>query len=143
MNEKLHFQFNSKFENIYEVERSILNRAQEYQFDCEACFNLRLAMDEAFVNAIVHGNRNREDKKIHVVATFDLNSVSVSVRDEGEGFDQTKLLDPREETNLYNTHGRGVFLIRQFTNDVRFNDKGNEITFSVFRDRPIPVMQSR
>ncbi len=142
MEKNLQFQFNSKVENIYPVERSILERAKELNFNEDVCFSLRLAMDEAFINAIIHGNNNLEDKSIHVIANFYSDSIEVTVRDEGDGFDLSQLYDPRDEPHLYDTHGRGVFLIRQFTNEVRFNDKGNEITFVVHRTQPSPVMQS-
>jgi len=142
MEKRLQFQIKSKIENIYPVERTILDQAKEYEFDSEACFNLRLAMDEAFSNAIIHGNRNAEEKDIMVEAAFQSNCIAVTVRDEGDGFDRTKLIDPREISNLFKTNGRGVFLIRQFTHEVKFNEKGNEITFIVQRSRTASVLKS-
>jgi serine/threonine-protein kinase RsbW len=141
MGNEVTFRIKSKFDLIYPVEQAILAKAQEAGFDEDCCFSLRLAMDEALVNAIVHGNDHAEHKEIEVTAEITPQKISISVADEGNGFNQNNLSDPREEPYLHKTHGRGVFLIRQFTSDVFFNDKGNKITFVVDQTRPAPIMQ--
>ena len=143
MTKKISFQIQSKVDSIYPVERAILDLATEMGYDAEPCFCLRLAMDESLVNAIIHGNGNSEDKQIHVTAICDCDRIQVTVRDEGNGFDKSKLFDPRQEPYLHRTHGRGVFLIRQFTNEVRFNEQGNEITFCVERTGSLTLIESR
>lgn len=142
MERMLDFRIASKIENIYPVEREILQQANQLGFDDNACFCLRLAMDEALINAIIHGNRNAEEKKIHIKALFNSESVAVTVQDEGDGFDRSQLCDPTEAPHLYETHGRGVFLIRQFTHELRFNDKGNEITFVVHQSHTPAALQN-
>ncbi len=141
MQKVISFQIKSKIENIYSVERSILEEAIQMGFDSESRFCLRLAMDEAFINAIVHGNNNSAEKNIFVEARCSPERVEVAIRDEGNGFDLSILHDPREEPYLFDTHGRGVFLIKQFTHDVRFNDKGNEIIFAINRGQPSAISQ--
>lgn len=136
------FNFKSKVENIYPVECEILSYAHKLGYSEDARFSLRLAMDEAFINAIIHGNGNSEDKDVTVKAECDQNAISVTVIDQGNGFDQTKLRDPRQEQFLNCPNGRGVFLIRQFTHDVIFNEKGNQITFTIRRDQPISVLNA-
>ncbi|RJP18475.1 MAG: ATP-binding protein [Candidatus Omnitrophota bacterium] len=136
MGKVISFQIKSKIENIYSVERAILEQASQFGFDSESRFCLRLAMDEAFVNAIIHGNGNAAEKNIYVKAHCDCDRIEISIRDEGNGFDLSVLNDPREEPFLFETHGRGVFLIRQFTHELHFNDKGNEIIFVMNRAQP-------
>ena len=131
-----------QIENIYSIESQIIETAGKLGYDEDACFSLRLALDEALVNAIIHGNGNAEDKEIMVIAECDEEKFTVTVCDEGDGFDCTKLYDPRQEPYLHNCNGRGLFLIRQFTHNVFFNEKGNEITFSVNRNQPISVLQA-
>lgn len=142
METKLDFRIKSKVENIYPIEREILDQAYEHGFDGDICFCLRLALDEALINAITHGNRNSEDKHVRVSVLYDSDQVSVTIGDEGEGFNYLNLTDPTQKPFLYETHGRGVFLIRQFTNEMRFNKKGNEITFTLNRCYPPAVLQS-
>ncbi len=142
MERMLDFRIASKIENIYPVEREILQQADQLGYDEDACFCLRLALDEALINAIIHDNRNAEEKKIHIEARFNLESVAITVKDEGEGFDRSKLFDPTQKPHLFETHGRGVFLIRQFTHELRFNDKGNEITFVVHQSQSPAALQS-
>lgn len=142
MSKQLSFSIKSKIENIYRVESRILDLAENTGFDTDARFSLRLAMDEALINAITHGNGGEENKEIWVQADCDEEKISVTVRDQGNGFDQHKLHDPRQEPFLHSANGRGVFLIRQFTHQVRFNEKGNEITFSIWRNQPIAVLKA-
>lgn len=140
---KLDLRIKSKIENIYPVEREILECASELGFDSDACFCLRLAMDEALINAITHGNRNVEDKEVRIVAICHNDQIAITVQDEGDGFDQSTLVDPTQEPFLHKTSGRGVYLIQQFTHEILFNDKGNAITFIVHRAHPPAVLQSR
>jgi serine/threonine-protein kinase RsbW len=127
------FEISSRIESIYPLEQRILSVVRSLGFSEDDLFSLRLAMDEALINAIMHGNGGHEHKRVYVslVTTDDL--VQVSVRDEGNGFDINSLFDPTEEGHIHDTHGRGVFLIRQFMTHVTFNEKGNEITFALRR----------
>lgn len=142
MGTELTLQINSKLELMGSVEQAILDEAAQIGFDEDCCFALRLAMDEALVNAIIHGNKNQETKVVRVKAVFENDKISVSIQDEGSGFDRSKLYDPRQEPFLHQTHGRGVFLIRQFASDVFFNESGNQITFVVDQNKPAPILQT-
>ena len=133
MQTSLLFCMKSMIENLSSVQTSILDHAVNHGFDDDSQFCIRLALDEAIINAIIHGNRNDGQKEIYITARFNESAVCITVRDEGEGFDQAKLFDPREEPYLHQPHGRGIFLIREFTKEVQFNQKGNEITFTIAR----------
>lgn len=112
-----------------------------------------IALDEALVNALFHGNlevssdlredddtayydlikqRAKElpysDRRVHVNAKITADEIFIRIRDEGPGFDPTKLADPTDPENLEKLSGRGLLLIRTFMNEVTHNDKGNEIT---------------
>ncbi len=123
------FTIQSLVEHIYPVEQEILALARRLDFNDDECFCLRLAMDEAMVNAIIHGNKYEEDKKVIVDVHAHDETFSVCVRDEGNGYNFKALDDPTKEENLHCTHGRGIFLIRQFMSEVKFNQSGNQITF--------------
>jgi serine/threonine-protein kinase RsbW len=139
---RLDFRIKSKVDAIYSVEQEILECASELGYDGDSCFCLRLAMDEALINAIIHGNHRDEGKFIHIIALCDRSQIAITVQDEGDGFDQTTLINPTQEPYLHKTSGRGVYLIQQFTHELQFNDKGNAITFIINRAHPPAVLQS-
>jgi CheY-like chemotaxis protein len=121
--------------------------------DETALVRITMALREAVLNAMHHGNlelssalregEGREyhrlarermaqpaysDRRVHVRATDTQEGSTYVVRDEGPGFDPTKLPDPLDPENMEKVSGRGLLLIRTFMDEVRFNDKGNEIT---------------
>jgi serine/threonine-protein kinase RsbW len=91
-------------------------------------FDLKLAAQEAVVNAVEHGNDCDETKKVHVHCEATGNVITLVVRDEGPGFDPAQVPDPTLPENILREHGRGLFLMRNLCDEVRFNAKGNEIT---------------
>ncbi|MBE7560161.1 ATP-binding protein [bacterium] len=130
-----HQEIPNDFDAIHVLVREILDHASERGYDENAHFALRLALDEALANAYDHGNRRRSDRRIRVTYEITPHRVKVVVGDEGDGFDHHGLDDPREDAALDRTHGRGIFLIQQFMSEVRFNEKGNEITLVYRRER--------
>lgn len=93
-----------------------------------ATLNLRVSVGEAVSNAILYGNREDPEKKVTIRARFAEDAVRVTVRDEGEGFDPGRVADPTRPENRNRTHGRGLFLLRSLMDEVRYNDRGNEVT---------------
>jgi len=69
-----------------------------------------------------------KDRRIFVFLEMSKTEVAITIRDEGPGFDHTQLPDPTDECNLERCSGRGVFLVRNLMDEVRFNEQGNEIT---------------
>jgi CheY-like chemotaxis protein len=116
-------------------------------------FQVGTALGEAFTNAIDHGNleldsKVREDghdryekirqerclqqpyrdRRVHVTERVSSSTITYVVRDEGHGFDVSRIPDPTEKKNLLKASGRGLMLIRTFMDEVRLNAVGNEIT---------------
>ena len=105
--------------------------------DEDARMNLGLALREATVNAVKHGNKMAEEKAVVVI--FDLNSrrLSVSIRDQGEGFDFGRDVDPRLPENLNKTSGRGMFLMKNFVDEVVYtHEPGKGTTISLIKKLP-------
>jgi serine/threonine-protein kinase RsbW len=90
-------------------------------------FNLRVALSEAVANAILYGNCEDRGKGVGVRVLFGRHAVEMEVTDEGCGFDFRHIPDPTLPANLRRPYGRGLFLIRQMVDEVRFNDAGNSI----------------
>ena len=90
-------------------------------------FNLGVALSEALINAILYGNGEDDRKGVALRVLFGRHAVEMEVTDEGDGFDYHILPDPTLPANRLRPCGRGVFLIRQLVDEVRFNDTGNSI----------------
>lgn len=89
---------------------------------------VRLALEEAFNNAMEHGNRRDETKHVTVDCRIDGDRFSASVADEGDGFDPEAVADCLDPENLLRTRGRGVFLMHTYMDRVRYNETGNCVT---------------
>ncbi|MEO8435045.1 MAG: ATP-binding protein [Pyrinomonadaceae bacterium] len=87
--------------------------------------NLFVALDEAFVNAVTHGNKNNPGKLLRITAELSPSEAVFTVEDEGEGFDVQQIPDPRDPTNLFKSSGRGVLLIYNIMDEVEYNAQGN------------------
>ena len=89
--------------------------------------NLFVALDEAFVNAVKHGNRNDPDKLLRVTAELSATEAIFTVEDEGDGFDVHEIPDPTDPDNLFKSNGRGVLLIYNIMDEVEYSDRGNKL----------------
>jgi CheY-like chemotaxis protein len=89
---------------------------------------MRLAMEEAIVNAVRHGNRDDPARRVRLRWHVNRERALVEVEDEGEGFDPQHLPDPCAPENLERPGGRGVLLMRSYTSWLRYNPRGNRVT---------------
>jgi serine/threonine-protein kinase RsbW len=86
-----------------------------------------IALDEAIVNAIKHGNKCDPRKAVHIVAEFNVEGVRFVVADEGSGFERENVPDPTEPCRLLEPSGRGLLLINHIMDEVRYNQCGNRL----------------
>src|SRR5690606_18934754 len=90
--------------------------------------NVLIALTEAVNNAILHGNNCNSLKKVLISHCFVENkTLSFSISDEGDGFDPNALPDPTDPINIEKIGGRGVFLMRQLSDNLIFNDNGRNV----------------
>lgn len=115
-------------EQILDVEEAIIEALCQTTFVDRDSFATRLALDEALANAIKHGNQEDRGKKVFIRFCLDDSSITITVRDQGEGFDACAVPDPTESDRLEIPSGRGLLLMRMYMDSVAFNDKGNEVT---------------
>jgi serine/threonine-protein kinase RsbW len=99
--------------------------------------NLFIALDEAFVNAVKHGNKNDPAKLVKITAELSPTEASFTVEDEGEGFDIREIPDPCDPANLFRTSGRGVLLIYNIMDEVEYNAQGNRVKMVKRPDAPV------
>lgn len=90
--------------------------------------NLFIALDEAFVNAVKHGNKNDPAKLVRITADLSTKEARFTVEDEGQGFNLKEIPDPLDPANLFKTSGRGVLLIYNIMDEVEYNERGNKLT---------------
>ena len=106
----------------------LMNFISRFRMANENNFEIELALREALVNAIVHGNRQDPRKRVYVNCRCSpQGEVSITVEDEGSGFDHDELPDPTSADNLLLTHGRGIFLIGTLMDDVYFERGGSVV----------------
>jgi len=102
--------------------------------------NLFIALDEAFVNAVKHGNKNDPNKLLKITAELSPKEACFTVEDEGEGFNVGDIPDPCDPANLFRTSGRGVLLIYNIMDEVEYNAQGNRVKMV---KRPDPSVESQ
>jgi serine phosphatase RsbU (regulator of sigma subunit)/anti-sigma regulatory factor (Ser/Thr protein kinase) len=110
------------------VEAAILPVLENAGYGERTIFGVKLSLEEAVINAIKHGNELDDTKRVTISFHIDDTKCVISVADEGEGFDPATLPDPTSDEFLMATSGRGVALINAYMDEVRFNERGNEIT---------------
>jgi len=120
-------QLPSKQESITLLENLIEEIADKHQISEDTFANMMTCLSEAANNAIVHGNKLDENKKVIVNADIEGRRIVWTVTDEGDGFDYNVLPDPTAPENLENLTGRGVFIIKHLADQCIFNQKGNEV----------------
>jgi serine/threonine-protein kinase RsbW len=121
-------QLPSKVDSITSVENFVDNLKEEYNIGDDTYANMLTCLSEATINAIVHGNKQDENKKVYInLEVHGGKRLQFTVADEGEGFDYNRLPDPTAPENLENLTGRGVFIIKHLADQCIFNLKGNEV----------------
>ena len=115
----------------------VLGTLQANGYANSTLFAIRLALEEALVNAIKHGNRLDPRRRIRLWADIDERQVRITVADEGTGFDPAAVPDPTADENLEKPCGRGIMLMRAYMDEVEYNARGNEVCM-VKRRPPAP-----
>ncbi|HOX82448.1 MAG TPA: ATP-binding protein [Chryseolinea sp.] len=119
--------FPSLKENVTLVEKFIDEICQFYNIGDENYGNILVAVTEAVSNAIFHGNRLNPDKSVRFFYETKANNLCFTVEDEGNGYNPDTLPDPTDPSNLEVPNGRGVFLMRKLTDDIKFLNDGRRV----------------
>lgn len=118
----------SHSENVYQVEQFIEEVRSLLDFKDDVYGNVMIAITEAVNNSIVHGNKHDSTKRVFIrCETKNRYRLCVYVEDEGDGFDPDGLGDPTAPENLVNPGGRGVFLMRNLSDEINFLDEGRRV----------------
>lgn len=131
----------SRASAIVGICKQILSELEGNGFSKDDIFAVHLALEEAFINAVKHGNKMDPAKKVKIEYSVGPDKVEVSVTDEGDGFDPQTVPDPRSGKNLYKPEGRGLFLIKSYMDMVRFNEQCNCVYMVRYKEKP-PLTQN-
>ena len=130
----------STLESVDQAEQFVSGLARDCGFDEDERHMIILAAREAAVNAVLHGNANDPSRELTIVLETTAEALSISIADQGRGFDPAAVPDPLAPESVLKPSGRGIFLIRAFMDDVCFRnlDPGTEIVLTK-RRRPVAI----
>jgi len=117
----------SDFAASRELQRRIIDEVHRAGYTSQNIFAIKLALEEAMINAIKHGNRLDMKKHVHVQYKVTPEQVEIIIQDEGEGFRREDVPDPTLEENITKCSGRGILLIEAYMNTVEFSDGGRRV----------------
>jgi len=129
------WQLKSTEAEVKKVSSEVLKTLEDNEFGEDLIFAVHLSLEEAFINAINHGNHGAPPQKILADCLIPPVKLDISITDEGFGFDPNGVPDPRCNGNLYRSCGRGVLLIQSYMDVVEYNSRGNCIHMVRYRNR--------
>ncbi|HEY4655490.1 MAG TPA: ATP-binding protein [Cyclobacteriaceae bacterium] len=125
-------QIPSIVENIRMIESFIDNAKDKFHLEDDIYGNIMIAVTEAVNNAIKHGNAGNKRKNVFLSLSLDQSMIKFIVKDEGSGFDYDNLPDPTSPENLEKPGGRGIFLMKHLSDEVRFAEGGKVVEMSFY-----------
>jgi serine/threonine-protein kinase RsbW len=124
----------SLIENIQVIESFIDNAKEDFEINDDMYGNIMISVTECISNAIIHGNQSNAAKMVHLELQMQQGLLKCSIEDEGSGFDYSNLPDPTEPENIEKLGGRGIFLMRNLSDDVKFEENGKKTVLSFYLD---------
>jgi len=128
LHENIQFELPSAISLMHIVLEYLMKRVEKLGVIKPEKSNLFVALDEAFVNAVKHGNKFDAQKLVRISAEVSSKEARFTIEDEGEGFDVNSIPDPLDPANLFKASGRGVLFIYNIMDEVKYNDRGNRLT---------------
>lgn len=128
LHEKIEFEVPSYISLMHDILDYLMKRVEKLGVVNLENSNLFVALDEAFVNAVKHGNKFNAEKLVRITADVSREEARFTIEDEGEGFDVNAIPDPTNPENLFKTSGRGVLFIHNIMDEVTYNERGNRLT---------------
>jgi len=111
------------------AKEAIVKELERFQYNEDASFAIKLALEEALTNAVKHGNMDDPGKKVTVRFAVNAEKAVVVVQDEGPGFEPEQVPDCTHPERLPLPNGRGIMLMRSYMDEVCYRDNGREVYF--------------
>jgi len=128
LHEKIEFEVPSVISLMHNILGYLMKRVEKVGVINPETSNLFVALDEAFVNAVKHGNKFDANKLVRITADVSPEEARFTIEDEGDGFNVAEIPDPLDPQNLFKTSGRGVLFIYNIMDEVKYNERGNRLT---------------
>ena len=141
LHEKIEFEVPSVISLMHSILDYLMKRVEKVGVINPETSNLFVALDEAFVNAVKHGNKFDATKLVRITADVSPEEARFTIEDEGDGFNVAEIPDPLDPQNLFKTSGRGVLFIYNIMDEVRYNERGNRLTM-VKRKKHPPTLEN-
>ena len=127
--DRVSYTFDSTLETVNNAEETASRIAAEAGFDDEEIMKISMAVREAAINAVLHGNAYDPSKKVTFAFERTTQDLVIVIRDQGKGLDVSRIPDPLAPENLLKTSGRGIFLMRSFMDavEIRPTESGTEL----------------
>ncbi len=123
----LKFEIPSDYRHQLEVQNAILDEVARRGFNTQSKFAIKLALEEAMINAVKHGNKLNPKKTVKVEAKISPTVAEIVIEDQGPGFDRKSVPDPTEDENLEKCSGRGILLMEAYMNSVSWSRGGRRV----------------
>lgn len=117
----------SDVSELRKVEEFLINIFNEYNLEYKYFNKTYLCISEAVINAIKHGNKNDLNKQVSIIAECNNEEIDIQIEDEGEGFDINNVNNPTLKENINKESGRGIFIIKNLSDKIEYNEKGNQV----------------
>ncbi|MDQ4140570.1 MAG: ATP-binding protein [Bacteroidota bacterium] len=130
--DQIKIQIPSLIENIRVVESFIDNSKEKFHIEDDIYGNIMIAVTESVNNAIRHGNKFDKDKNVYLSLFVEPDVLRFEIEDEGNGFDTGSLTDPTAPENLENPGGRGIFLMKHLSDEVKFTKDGRNVQLTFY-----------
>lgn len=124
----LSYTFSSSLDELDRLPDILDQITEAFSLDNETAAKLMLTVSEAVTNGIKHGNELTPEKEVYLnVMLLNSKHLQIKVKDQGDGFNPEEVPDPLAEENLLKPSGRGVYLMKEYADQVSYNAKGNEL----------------
>lgn len=115
------------------IQEALEKLLKAHHYTDHEMFSIKLAVEEALINAIKHGNQMDQRKNVHVTYLVLPDRFDIHISDEGTGFDPNEIPDPTLPENLERPCGRGLMLMKHYMCEVAYNDRGNSVRMRKYR----------
>ena len=130
------YTLDSTLDSVDSAEQTAGRLATAAGFDDDQVMQISMAVREATVNAVLHGNAYDANKKVAIEFKQNPKDLVIIIRDQGAGLDPAKIPDPLAPENLLKTSGRGIFLMRSFMDEVQINPSGTGTEIKLVKHVP-------
>ena len=139
MNTKISIEISASVDQLSKVENEIESLFEQGKLTEFNYGNVIVASTEAVLNAINHGSKLDSDKKVAFSLDITKSEIVVTVSDSGGGFDFLNLPDPTDPENIEKGSGRGIFIMKNLSDELLFENNGSKVTMKFLQDIIVPV----